>query len=216
MSSKQPISADSIHEPPGDIQHRIELAYVISSPQTTSQSSVPTSSPGPLPASAPENNPKTLPIQPAEHESSLCLPSQTSRLSSSPRPSAGLPPPRHQEATPAPAEQPAGQSTLHRRLKSDSLGPKYIATTAHGSSASLCSVPGKDDLDSAHESRVTPIPEPSTGTTFKSQRGSAIRFPTRWNPEDKHRGLDLSTDGYEVRYCICLSRPYFPFSSRFT
>jgi hypothetical protein len=64
--------------------------------------------------------------------------------------------------------------------------------------------------------RGAPIPEPSAGDNFKSQQNVATRFPTRWNPEDKQRGLALSADGYEVRFAdgIYLSHSYFLFISR--
>ncbi|KAG8744679.1 hypothetical protein FRC10_009593 [Ceratobasidium sp. 414] len=92
------------------------------------------------------------------------------------------------------------QSALRRFLQPDSRGPEHaIEPNARSSSAAL-SFTSDSDEDLIREMRGTPTPEPRLDTVTSSQRDGVIRVPTRWNADDKHPSLVLSSDGREVRF----------------
>ncbi|KAG9101456.1 hypothetical protein FRC06_003016 [Ceratobasidium sp. 370] len=117
---------------------------------------------------------------------------------------APLSPQHHPEiVSAAPMQRPAylDQSALRRFLQPDSRGPEHtIEPTARGSSAAPSFTSDSDDDFGIRETRGTPTPEPRLDTTPSLQRDGVIRVPTRWNADDKHPSLVLSSDGREVRY----------------
>ncbi|QRV90926.1 Ran-binding protein 9 [Ceratobasidium sp. AG-Ba] len=116
-----------------------------------------------------------------------------------------LSPPPHQPeiVSAAPMQRPAylEQSALRRFLQPDARPPEHAAPPfARSPSAALSFMSDSDDDYGTREARGTPTPEPGLDPISGSHLDRAIRVPTRWNPDDKHSSLVLSSDGREVRY----------------